>query len=128
MPAIPLDGERPVYFPQDDSSDEDVEFWKEKSQSFDLESVPKLLAFKYIDDTTIFLKASLDNASRHLTTGITIESLHSLPLEPVMEVLKERSETIGMRINEKKTQVLVISPPNGCNTTAAFEAGGIQID
>ena len=33
-----------------------------------------------------------------------------------------------MKINEKKTQLLVISPPNGCNTVASLEAGnGITI-
>ena len=31
-----------------------------------------------------------------------------------------KAEDIGMRINQKKTQLLVMSPQNGCHTSAMF--------
>lgn len=32
-----------------------------------------------------------------------------------------------MKINAKKTQLLVISPPNGCKATASIRAGSVEI-
>ena len=37
-----------------------------------------------------------------------------------LDELTRGAEDIGMSINEKKTQLLVVSPPNGCKTTAAI--------
>ena len=52
----------------------------------------------------------------------TVESFLDLELARDFEVLSKRAGDIGMRINAAKTQLLVISPPNGCRTVARFQA------
>ena len=46
----------------------------------------------------------------------------SLELERDFDRLSGRAEDIGMRINAKKTQLLVIAPNNGCVTSAVISA------
>ena len=93
-----------------------------------LSGVPKLLSFKYIDDTTIFYPARLETATRHITTATTVKRFEELPLGPVLDCLSRRSEEIGMKINTDKTQLLVVSPNNGCLTSAVMIAwNGTQI-
>ena len=110
--------EHPQYFPQDDggTDQEDINFWDRRPCK-----QPK--AFMYVDDTTLFDNVLMEDAVRHCTTSATEESFENLALERDMETLKRRAEEIGMKINEKKTQLLVISPNNGCNTGAKLRAG-----
>ena len=70
-------------------------------------------AFLYVDDTTLFDCQDFANATLHLTTGTSRAHFQGLPLERDLGELSERAEDIGMRINEKKTQLLIIGPPNG---------------
>ena len=90
--------------------------------------VPKegdqLTAFLYVDDTTLFDSVPLSDATRHYTTNTTVETFSSLALERAFVNLGDRAEAIGMRINAKKTQLLVISPRNGCITSATINPGG----
>ena len=131
------------YFPQDDSSDDGIEFWdcnddgeapRASNKAEDhrvrgaFDGVPQMISFKYIDDTTIFAPANLDEATMHLTTDRTVQKFEGLCLGPVLECLSKRSEVIGMKINTKKTQLLVIIPPNGCNTTAVITVGESSIE
>ena len=83
----------------------------------------KLTSFKYIDDTTLFEPASMEDAVRHISAGPTVETFENLRLGPAFHVLKRKSEEIGMRINTKKTQLLGISPRNGCLTRATLNVG-----
>ena len=62
----------------------------------------RLTSFKYIDDTTLFEPASMEDAVRHISTGPTVETFENLRLGPAFRVLKRKSEEIGMRINTKK--------------------------
>ena len=81
----------------------------------------------YVDDTTLFDVVPLSQASRHISTGITQERFENLEVGRDFKNLGERAEDIGMRINAKKTQLLVISPTNGCNTTAEFTTSGGEV-
>ena len=85
-------------------------------------------SFLYVDDTTLFDQVRMSEATRHITTGKTEECFGQLALEQDLEELGSRAAAIGMKINEKKTQLLVVSPPNGCNTGASLSAGnGVTI-
>ena len=77
-------------------------------------------AFLYVDDTTLVDVADLESASRHCTVRQTVQAIEDLELGEDFDELSRRADEIGMRINDKKTQLLVISPPNGCDTTAEF--------
>ena len=134
LPAVPPRGRPVQYFPQDSSDEEGVEFWGPEAHTAEDQQVgtgdfiPKLLSFKYIDDTTIFMPALMSGASRHITTADTVERFEELPLGAVLEDLLHRSSEIGMKINTAKTQLLVISPPNGCITSAVITANGVHIE
>ena len=78
------------------------------------------MPFLYVDDTTIFDRVPMTDAVRHCTTGTTTERFEDLMIGRDFDRLSVRAEDIGMRINQKKTQLLVISPPNGCDTGASF--------
>ena len=90
-------------------------------------NLPK--AFLYVDDTTLLDVVSMESAVRHITTGTTKEEFRELELGADFGVLVGRAEDIGMKINDKKTQLLVVSPQNGCLTTGSITtAGGDAID
>ena len=79
-------------------------------------------AFLYVDDTTLLDVVGMDKAVRHCTVGKTVEAFPELEVGRDFEVLTTRADDIGMKINGKKTQLLVISPPNGCTTGATITA------
>ena len=126
---------RPVlrYFPGDASeSEDDVNFWDTSgaperdgsnlaAETGDFK--PLLTSFKYIDDTTVLKPVPLEAAIRHFTTGPTAEVVRPLGLEAGIEEITSKAGAIGMRVNVKKTQLLCISPSNGCNTLAAINPG-----
>ena len=101
------------YFPQDDHPDGDVEFWEDDNSA----------AFLYVDDTTLFDSVKMSEAVRHCTTSRTSEVFQQLRVAGDLDELTRRAEEIGMSINERKTQLLVMSPPNGCETTAVIATG-----
>ena len=78
-------------------------------------------AYLYVDDTTLFDVERTDQAIVHLTTATPKAKFEHLGLEEDMKELKRRAEAINMKINVKKTQLLVISPPNGYQTTAVMK-------
>ena len=104
---------------------QDRETWERSGPGADglISMNGRLTSFKYIDDTTLFEPASMEDAVRHISAGPTVETFENLRLGPAFRVLKRRSEEIGMRINTRKTQLLVISPRNGCLTRASLEVG-----
>ena len=92
-------------FPQGDSNDEDdVRFWEETSKG-----AGSLQTFFYVDDTLLFDAVPLSKAIRHIKTGKTLEEFLDLELTKDFEDLSIRADDIGMKINQKKTQLLVIS-------------------
>lgn len=108
----------PRYFPQG-SSDDCVEFWRDTERA----ATRSPEAFLYVDDTTLFQPVPLVAATRHFTSSTTVEEQQDLKLEGVLHDLEQRATAIGIKINGKKTQLLVISPRNGCLTSASLCAG-----
>ena len=83
-------------------------------------------AFLYVDDTTLFDAIPMSSAIRHISTGRTQEELRATELGSAFDELDRRATDRGMRINAKKTQLLAISPGNGCDTVASMVARGGQ--
>ena len=110
------------FFPQSGSDEEGINFWEGSAVT------QQPSAFLYVDDTTLFDAVPLSDATRHYTTETTREVFGSLALEDDFGRLSCRADDIGMRINQKKTQLLVISPQNGCHTSAVVSgANGDEI-
>ena len=82
-------------------------------------------SFLYVDDTTLFDAVPMSQSVKHYTTGRTVEVFQQPQIVGDFDELSSRAAEIGMAINGKKTQLLVISPPNGCMTgaTAATRSG-----
>ena len=78
-------------------------------------------AFLYVDDTTLFDAVPMAQAVWHCTTNRTEEVFMQPRIGSDFDKLTARADIdIGMAINGKKSQLLVISPPNGCNTSATI--------
>ena len=63
-------------------------------------------SFLYVDDTTLFDRVRMSDATRHITTGKTEECFGHLVLERDLEKLGSRATAIGMKINEKNCWLL----------------------
>ena len=86
-------------------------------------------AFLYDDDTTLFDSVPTEEAARHITVNKTEAVFDGLRLGDDFDALTGRANAIGMRINAKKTQLLIIGPPNGCDFTWGFNtAGGERVE
>ena len=118
------------FFPDAESdSEDDINFWDTSSQSTgafnasgpsDVGGEDKA-EFKYIDDTTLFEAVDMATAIRHITAARTSEVLPAPFLENGLAEIARRALEIGMKVNVKKTQLLCISPSNGCLTSAAIQ-------
>lgn len=106
-----------------DNEDKVPEIWSQGSASLGEESGE---AFKYIDDTTVFEAVSLATSIKHFTTKRTIETIIPLGLQSGLVDLAKRAEAIGMKVNVLKTQLLCISPNNGCDTVAMITPGDTE--
>ena len=113
-----------VYFPQDGPDDDRVEMWDTGGDRVAMNPVE---AFLYVDDTTLVDVVPMQGATRHISTATTVENFSDLRLEGTFEELERRATEIGMAINKKKTQLLVVSPPNGCNTVATMKMGDHEV-
>ena len=67
--------------------------------------------FMYVDDTTLVDVVQTEKAALHLTTAATKAHFEDLALGEDFAVLEGRAEEIKMKVNAKKTQLLVIAPP-----------------
>ena len=84
--------------------------------------------FKYVDDTTVVEAVELSDAKKHFTTGTPTSSSRARYSELTANAIKRRADQIGMRINCKKTQLLVISPPNGYLNNVHVTVGEEKIE
>ena len=73
-------------------------------------------AFLYVDDTKLLDAVHTDQASVHISTASPTAMFDRLD----MKELNRRAEAINMEINIKKTQLLVITPPNGYQSSAVM--------
>ena len=83
--------------------------------------------FKYVDDTTIVESVDTSNATKHYTTGPSKAICKARYSEKVAEAITEKAEEIGMKVNGKKTQLLMISPPNGYVNSSFINIQGQRI-
>lgn len=84
--------------------------------------------FKYIDDTTSLECIGKESTIKHFTTRTTEEFVPAPVTEQFLLNLIEKTEEIGMRVNCKKTQLLCVSPENGCESFSVVQAGQEQIE
>lgn len=73
-----------------------------------------------MDDTTLFNSVPVCTAAKHITVNKTEASFDGLQGGFHFDALSGRAKAIGMNINAKKTQLLIIGPPNGCNFGGGF--------
>ena len=88
------------------------------------ESASRTGAFLYVDDTTLLDSVPTEEAARHITTNRTVAFFDGLRVGDDFEVLNGRANDIGMKINAKKTQLLIVCPPNGCDFSGGFTTTG----
>ena len=84
--------------------------------------------FKYVDDTTIVEAVDIGDARKHFTTGQSRADSKARYTELVAGKITERADEIGMRVNCKKTQLLMVSPPNGFDNRAFINIQGQRIE
>ena len=69
--------------------------------------------FKYVDDTTVVEAVDISEAKKHITTNTAVTECKARYSELVAREITKKATEIGMKVNCKKTQLLMISPPNG---------------
>ena len=98
------------------------------SGSFEEMTWETLMAlFKYVDDTTTIETIPPDQHVRHIGTATPTERLMTPGTKEFIQAVIARTAQIGMLVNCKKTQMLAVSPDNGYEAWASFEAGGATI-
>ena len=146
-PTLPREvhqlGQRVRFFgssPDSDGSESDIQFWEAGSpasggeredgnESEDARLVERSLgSVKYIDDTTLIQAVPLEGAVKHFTTATTVESLEPDGLGERFAGLVANARDIGMEINCSKTQLLCMSPNNGCVTVARIHTPEGPVD
>ena len=78
--------------------------------------------FKYVNDTTVVEAVDLNDAKIHLSTMTPEATSKSRFTEAIAGAAE-----IGMKVNCQKTQLLLISPPNGFNNNAYISIQGQKI-
>ena len=86
-----------------------------------------VMMVKYVDDTTVVETVPKASTTKHFTTRTTVEHVPAIRIENFMIGLLDKTNDIGMRVNCHKTQLLCISPANGCDSRAEIVAGGVTI-
>lgn len=84
--------------------------------------------FKYIDDTTVVEAVDTSSSQRHISTATTIATSKARYTDLVANSICTRADQIGMKVNGKKTPLLMVSPPNGCDNRAYINMNGDRID
>ena len=90
----------------------------------DYEDDSTVVAFKYVDDTTSVERVPASTTTKHFTTRQTEEQVPAPLTTALIEGVVERTEEIGMRVNAKKTQIVVMSPDNGCSSSTSITVQG----
>ena len=91
------------------------------------DELPRITMVKYVDDTTTVEIVCKDERVKHFTTDTTTELVPAVLTSGTLLRIVEKSRDIGMKVNSKKTQMTVVSPDNGCHTTAALTVDGETI-
>ena len=80
--------------------------------------------FKYVDDTTVVEAVDISGAIKHFTTATPVANSKARYTEKIANSINTRASEIGMKVNCKKTQLLLISPPNGFDNRSSIRVGG----
>ena len=89
---------------------------------------PDPAVFMYVNDTTVLDIIGVDSATLHLTTEATQAEYNDLAIGRDFNMVEERADDINMKVNELKTQLLIIGPRNGhVNTATISSRTGEQI-
>ena len=80
--------------------------------------------FMYVDDTILVDGVRVEVATLHLSAGTTRAHFDNLALEGDLKLLGERAEDMNMKINTKKTQLLLINPQNSMLSSASISTWG----
>ena len=80
-----------------------------------------------MDDTTLVETVRIDDATRHLSTNIPLARSKAKNSEVLVQAIEGRASEIGMQVNCAKTQLLMVSPPNGYCNNAYVRLGGKEI-
>ena len=81
------------------------------------------LVVKYVDDTTVVSTLNKDEAIRHISSAAPSEIIPAPVMEHLMSKIVERSDSIGMVVNCKKTQLVLISSDNGYCSSSSIRVG-----
>ena len=83
--------------------------------------------FKYVDDTTTVESVPKGSSVKHFTTRRTVETIDCVKTDSFMNNLIKETGEIGVKVNCKKTQLLCVSPANGCDTVTSVAVGGGEV-
>ena len=87
-----------------------------------------LSMFKYIDDTSILEVLDKELGIRHISASRTKEVFEPDKMKGLFLSIIRRALEIGMRVNCKKTQLLIVSPDNGCETSCTFKVDNESLE
>ena len=82
-----------------------------------------IVMVKYVDDTTTVEEVRADHTIKHFTTSRTTERVPASASSAAFDKIERKAADMGMKVNAAKTQVICISPTNGCSTFAEVMAG-----
>ena len=85
-------------------------------------SIP-MMTFKYVDDFISSEKSRLQYGIHHLSQNKQMTHIHAQGCEEFFLKVSERAAAIGMSVNQKKTQILCMSPAISCDVQAYIKAG-----
>ena len=76
-----------------------------------------------LSNTTLVITVDRNSTIKHFTTGRTLEEASCPELERLLHATIAGTNAIGMKVNCRKTQVLCISPDNGCHSSTSLAVG-----
>ena len=89
---------------------------------------PNIFMFKYIDDTTSVETIDKNQVIRHIQARNPQEVVPCPLTNKLINNFNDRAKEIGMVINAKKTQLLVVSADNGYQATASIRVGDDSLE
>ena len=89
----------------------------------DDDNVKPAKMIKYIDDSNIIEEVKIDDGELHLTTHKRISRIRAEKTEGFVKKIRERSEDIGMVVNDKKTQALCITAQKHTEVRTVIQLG-----
>ena len=75
-------------------------------------------ADKYVDDLNLGQKHCINDCPTQFSTAPSIRSLHAAQCEERFISVRDNATSLGMKVNEAKTQLLCMSGANFCRTTS----------